>query len=138
MVPERRVQIPFEERQRPRKAGIWLELALGGPRLGRAHIVEQAWAVVGLCWVVSRVRCLATLMDRLGRRGGLFLEWASAAFEDGERHWRGELPEDNSSSAGRVDIVWYSGLFAFSGTGRRKGARRLSRLLGPVGFQLGS
>ena len=36
-------------------------------------------------------------MDRLGRRGGLFLEWASEAFGDGERHGRGELPEDNSS-----------------------------------------
>ena len=40
-------------------------------------------------------------MDRLGRRGGLFLEWASAAFRDGERRESGELPEDSSSSAGR-------------------------------------
>ena len=49
-----------------------------------------------------RTRRLAILMDRLGRRGGLFLEWASAAFRDGERHGRGELPEDNSSSASRL------------------------------------
>ena len=48
-----------------------------------------------------RVRCLATLMNRLGWRDGLFLEWASAAFGDNERRSRGELPEDNSSSAGR-------------------------------------
>ena len=48
-----------------------------------------------------RVRCLATLMDRLGRRDDLFLKWASAAFEDDDRRRRGELPEDNSSSAGR-------------------------------------
>ena len=40
-------------------------------------------------------------MDRLGRQGDLFLEWASADFGDGERRGRGELPEDNSSSAGR-------------------------------------
>ena len=35
-------------------------------------------------------RC-AVLMDRLGRRGGLFLDWASTAFGDGERHGSGEL-----------------------------------------------
>ena len=40
-------------------------------------------------------------MDQLDRRGGLFLEWASAAFGDGEQHGSGELPKDNSSSAGR-------------------------------------
>ena len=40
-------------------------------------------------------------MDQLGRRGGLFLDWASSAFGDGERCGRGELSEDNSSSAGR-------------------------------------
>ena len=40
-------------------------------------------------------------MDRLSRRGGLFLDWASAAFEDGERRGSGELSEDNSSFAGR-------------------------------------
>ena len=39
-------------------------------------------------------------MDRLDRRGGLFLEWASAAFGDSERRRRGELSEDNSSTAG--------------------------------------
>ena len=32
---------------------------------------------------------------------GLFLDWASAAFEDGERCGSGELSVDNSSSAGR-------------------------------------
>ena len=45
-----------------------------------------------------RVRCLAVLIDRLGRRDGLFLEWAFTAFGDDERRRRGELPEDNSSS----------------------------------------
>ena len=40
-------------------------------------------------------------MDRLGRRGGLFLDWAFAAFGDGERRGSEELSEDNSSSAGR-------------------------------------
>ena len=46
-------------------------------------------------------RRLATLMDRLDRRGGLFLDWASATFEDCERRRSGELREDSSSSAGR-------------------------------------
>ena len=41
------------------------------------------------------------LMDKLDQRGGLFLEWASAAFGDGEWCRSGELPKDNSSSAGR-------------------------------------
>ena len=47
------------------------------------------------------VQCLIVLIDRQGRRDGLFLEWASAAFGDDERRRRGELPEDNSSSAGK-------------------------------------
>ena len=41
------------------------------------------------------------MMDSLGRRGGLFLDWASAAFGGGERRGSEELSEDNSSSAGR-------------------------------------
>ena len=41
-------------------------------------------------------------MDRLGRRGGLFLDWASAVFGDGERRGSGELSEENSSSVGRL------------------------------------
>ena len=48
-----------------------------------------------------RVRCLAILIDRLGRRDGLFIEWASPAFGDDERCKRGELPEDNSSSTSK-------------------------------------
>ena len=47
-----------------------------------------------------RTRRLATLMDRLDLRGGLFLDWAFAAFGEGERRGSGELPEDSSSSAG--------------------------------------
>ena len=39
-------------------------------------------------------------MDRLGQRGGFFLDWASA-FGDGGRLESRELSEDNSSSAGR-------------------------------------
>ena len=45
-------------------------------------------------------RC-ATLMDRLDRRRGLILDWASTVFGDGERRGSGELLEDNSSSANR-------------------------------------
>ena len=55
------------------------------------------WSLLGSL----RTRRLATLMDRLNRRGGLFLEWASAAFGDGERRGSGELSEDSSSSVGR-------------------------------------
>ena len=47
------------------------------------------------------VRCLAKLLDQLGRRDDLFLKWASAAFENDDRRIIGELPEDNSSSVGR-------------------------------------
>ena len=36
-----------------------------------------------------RTRRCVVLMDLLGRRGGLFLDWASAAFGDGERHGSG-------------------------------------------------
>ena len=59
--------------------------------------VRGRWSLLGSL----RTRRLAILTNRLGRRGGLFLEWASKAFGDGERRGRGELPEDNSSSAGR-------------------------------------
>ena len=74
----------------------------GGKPLARSGTywgagVEGRWSLLGSL----RTRRLAMLMDRLDRRGGLFLEWASAAFGDGERHKSGELPEDNSSSAGR-------------------------------------
>ena len=57
-------------------------------------------AGVGGCWSLLgslRTRRLAMLMDL---RGDLFLEWPSAEFGDGERRESGELPEDNSSSAG--------------------------------------
>ena len=43
-------------------------------------------------------------MDRLDRRGGLFLVWASAAFGNGEWHGSGELPKDSSSSVGRLTL----------------------------------
>ena len=62
------------------------------------------WAGMGGRWSLLgslRIRCLATLTDRLDRRGGRFLKWASTAFEDGDRRGSGELPEDNSSSAGK-------------------------------------
>ena len=48
-----------------------------------------------------RTRRCAVLTDRLGQQGGLFLDWASVTFGDGERRGSGELLEDNSSSAGR-------------------------------------
>ena len=53
VVPERRVQRHFLSQAAPRKASIWLVRAEGGPRLGQVQIVERAWAVVGLCWVLS-------------------------------------------------------------------------------------
>ena len=62
------------------------------------------WAGVGGRWSLLgslRTRRLATLTDRLDRRGGLFLEWASAVFGDGERRGSRELSEDNSSSVSR-------------------------------------
>ena len=61
-----------------------------------------------------------TLMDLLDWRGGLFLDWASAAFRDGERHGSGELPEDSSSSVGISMSSMRNGLFAFARTGRRE------------------
>ena len=62
------------------------------------------WAGVGGRWSLLgsfRTGRLATPMDRLDRRGALFLDWAFAAFRDGERRGSRELPEDSSSSAGR-------------------------------------
>ena len=55
------------------------------------------WSLLGSL----RTQRLATLTDRLDRRGGLFIEWASATFGYGERLGIRELPEDNSSSVGR-------------------------------------
>ena len=77
---------------------------MGGPGEGKPSArlsaywgagVRGHWSLLGSL----RTRRLAILTDRLGRRGGLFLEWASAEFEDGERRRRGKLPKDNSSSA---------------------------------------
>ena len=59
--------------------------------------VSGRWPLLGSL----RTRRLAILTDRLGWRGGLFLEWASATFGDGERRGKEELQEDNSLSAGR-------------------------------------
>ena len=100
MVPERRREQSFTARGRPRKAGTWMTLVGGGPRPGQAHIGElvlDVWSLLGCL----RTRRLVTLMDRLDRRGGLFLEWASAALGDGEQRRSGELPEDSSSFADR-------------------------------------
>ena len=68
-----------------------------------AHIGEVVSVVVDPCWALSAWR-LAMLMDRLDRRGNIFLEWASAAFGEGERCGSGELPEINSSSACRSTL----------------------------------
>ena len=46
-----------------------------------------------------RTRQGMPLMDRLERRGGLFLDSASTLFFGGDRSGSGELPEDSSSSA---------------------------------------
>ena len=80
----------------PRKVGIWMALVRGNPLPGQAHVGGR-WSLLGSL----RIQRLATLMDRLDWRGGLFLEWASATFGDGEQRGRGELSEDNSSFAGR-------------------------------------
>ena len=77
-------------------------LAGGSPQSGQAHIGELALGVIGPCWVLSAPSAFTTLMDWLDRRGALFLDWTSAAFEDGERRGREELSEDSSSSAGRT------------------------------------
>ena len=70
----------------PARSGTYRGAGVGG-----------RWSLLGSI----RTRRLATLMDRLDWRGGLFLEWASATFGDGERRRSGEFSEDNSSSAGR-------------------------------------
>ena len=86
---------------RLRRAGTWMVLAGGSPQHGQAQMGELTSAVVGPCWGSLRTRRHATLMDRLDRRGGIFLDWAFAAFGDGELRGSGELPEDSSSSVGR-------------------------------------
>ena len=68
-----------------------------------------------------RVRCLSVLIDRLGRRDDLFLEWASTAFGDDERRRRGELPEDNSSSAGKLISYGVAASLPLPGRGGGKG-----------------
>ena len=79
---------------------------MGGPGRGKTSArlgaywgtgVSRHWPLLGSL----RTRRLAILMDRLGWRGGIFLEWASTAFGDGERHGIGELSKDNSLSVGR-------------------------------------
>ena len=71
-----------------------------------------------------RTRHLARLMDRLGWRGGLFLEWASTAFGDGERRGRGELPEDNSLSAGKSRSSGAAVSLPLPGRGNGRGGSR--------------
>ena len=82
--------------------GGYMDGACGAKLPGRSGTYSRA----GSDWRRSLLAFLCTqrqaiLMDRLDRRGGLFLNRASAAFGDGERSGSGELPEDNSSSAGR-------------------------------------
>ena len=60
-------------------------------------------------------------MDRLGRQGGLFLDWATAAFGDDERRGSGELSEDNSSSTGRSMSSGTAVSFPLSGRDERSG-----------------
>ena len=74
---------------------------MGGPGGGKPYARLGAYWGAGVrgCWSLLgslSTRRLAILIDRLGRQGGLFLEWASTEFGDGERRERGELPEDNS------------------------------------------
>ena len=73
---------------------------MGGPDGGKTSArlgpywgtgISGRWPLLGSL----RTRRLAILIDRLGWRGDLFLEWASTAFGDGERRGRGELSEDN-------------------------------------------
>ena len=84
--PKGRYMVGIGRGKSPFVSGAYWQAGVGG-----------RWSLLGSL----RTRCLETLTDRLDRRGGLFLEWASAAFGDDERRGSGELPEDNSSSAGR-------------------------------------
>ena len=79
--------------------------------------VSGRWSLLGSL----RTERLAILTDRLGRRGCLFLEWASTALGDGERRGRGELPEDNSSSASRSISSGTTISLPLSGQERGKG-----------------
>ena len=60
-------------------------------------------------------------MDRLGQRGGLFLEWVSVVFEDDERNGSGELSEDSSTSAGRSTSFGVATSFPLPGRERGSG-----------------
>ena len=66
----------------PARSGTYWGAGVGG-----------RWSLLGSLYS----RRLGILTDRLDRRGGLFLEWSSAAFGDGERRGNGELLEYNSS-----------------------------------------
>ena len=73
-----------------------------GDSLGSLGRIFIGWLLLASDLLASLcTRRCSVLMDQLGRRGGLFLDWASAAFRDGERCGSEELSEDNLSSAGR-------------------------------------
>ena len=105
----------------------------GATPLGRFGIYSQAGSDWHRSLLASLlIRCRMPLINRLDRRGSLFLDSASASFEDGERCGSGELSEDNSSSAGRSISSGMEAPFPLSGRdgGRGRGGPRdlLARL----------
>ena len=100
-----------------------MALVGGSPLPGEAHIGELVLEVVGPC--PHPMPCNADGP-------------ASAAFGDGERRGSGELPEDNSSSAGRSTSSGAATSLPLPGREGGNGFGRFPRLPGPAGFQLGS
>ena len=76
-------------------------------------------------------------MDQLSRRGGLILDWASAAFRDGERHGSGELSKDNSSSFGKSMSSGTAASLPLSGLDEGSG-REVPVIFSLAGLQPGS
>ena len=95
--------------------------------LGR---IFMRWLLLASAPAASlRTQRCAVLMDRLGRRGGLFLDWTSADFGDGELLGNGELSEDNSSSVDRSMSLGTTASLPLSGRdggGERGGPRDVS------------
>ena len=88
----------------------WIE-ALGS--LGRIFVSWLRLASVPVGF--SLYPALRGIDRSTGLTRGLFLDWASAAFGDGERRGSGELSEDNSSSVGRSMSSGTAASLPFSG-----------------------
>ena len=98
------------------------------PRVARAHIHEVALTSVGPC-SFSPYSALCGTDGSIGWTRGLFLDWTSADFGDGERLGNGELSEDNSSSVDRSMSLGTTTSLPLSGRdggGQRGGPRDVS------------